>query len=135
MSAHSLVQYYLLKQDLSYQDDDMCLNDVYRAAIIEGKLTFGALKRIFFRRMKREGKLICIYCQEPLKIYNTKERVMTGLAHNKLPKDMATIEHITPIADGGLKYVESNWACACSDCNNKRNRLPVFKVTDTKYIF
>ena len=135
MEAHSLVQYYFLKRSLVTQDADIRLNSKYRRALIEGTITFTTLKDKFFKRMESEGKLICVYCQEPLKIYQIEERARYSKDKYQVPKDMATIEHLVPVADGGLKYVESNWACACSKCNNKRDRLPVFKVTETKYIF
>lgn len=125
--AHSSYQYHQLRS--WYREIDV--DSIREVELIEQlkafEITFQALKKIFFRRMRREGKLICVYCQRDLKIYK-------GLK-GKLPDDMVTIEHFTPIKDGGLKYNEVNFLCACNKCNNNRGSLPAFKISETKYIW
>jgi len=127
MNAHSSYQYYHLRQYYQSLDIDRMKNEELKQLLQDGKLTFQAIKAIWLRRMKREGKLICVYCQQPVKIY-------TGVT-GKQPKDMATLDHLIPLSQKGLKYVESNFLCSCSICNGKRDTLPAFKITDTKYIY
>ena len=127
MNAHSSYQYYHLRQYYQSLDVDRIRNEERKQLIQNGKLNFQAIKAIWLRRMEREGKLICVYCQEPVKIY-------TGIT-GKQPKDMATLDHLIPLSEKGLKYDESNFICSCSTCNGKRDILPSFRVTDAKYIF
>jgi 5-methylcytosine-specific restriction endonuclease McrA len=127
MDAHSSYQYQLLKEYYVSLDVDIQENKFLRQCMVDGMLTFSMLKLMFFKKKEREGKLICVYCQEPLKIY-------IGSKGN-LPKDMVTLDHFIPLSQGGLKYVESNFLCTCDGCNNKRDINPSYKVTETKYIW
>lgn len=127
MNAHSVVQYNFYKADLSALDKEIEENRIIRNMVIKHKANFTEIKQAFLRRMEAEGKLFCIYCQRDLKIYVDKTM--------KMPPDMATIEHLVPTSQGGLKYHESNFACACNSCNNKRGVQPIFKITETEYIW
>ncbi len=112
MDAHSIIQYNFYKADLSTLDREILENTIIRNMVIAHEDNFSQIKLRFLRRMEREGKLICVYCQIQLKIYENQTK--------RLPEDMATIEHLVPISQGGLKYHESNFACACNGCNNRR---------------
>lgn len=129
MNPHSVIEYMYLKAQLAAQDRDNVRNQWFRERVYNKDYsTFAMLKRLFLYRMKIEGKLICVYCQKPLEVYAETFK-------GNLPSDYATIEHIVPISEGGLKYDESNFACACSSCNNRRGTLPAFKISETQYIF
>lgn len=132
MEAHSVVQYNFYKADLSALDRETQENAIIRKMVIKHETNFSQLKQAFLNRMESEGKLFCIYCQLPLKIYTGTEG--TGIS-GKPPSDLATIEHLIPTSQGGLKYHESNWACACWGCNNRRGVQPIFKITETEYIW
>jgi len=127
MHPHSIVQYNFYKHGLSTLDRDIQENTIIREMVIAKEDNFSQIKLRFFRKMEAEGKLICIYCQIDLKIY-------TGITKN-FPSDMVTLEHLVPLSQGGLKYHESNFACACSGCNGQRAVAPIFKITDTHYIW
>ena len=124
--AHSFFKYILFKIELAKLDRDIQANAVLREMVIAKEITFAAIKKIYLKKMERLNKLFCIYCQKPLKIYTVK---------GNLPEDMATIEHVIPLSEGGLKYHESNFACACPKCNNKRKTLPVHQISETQYTF
>jgi hypothetical protein len=109
------------------QDEDIQTERRMKAALIAGEITFKAIKTIFFKRMRKQKMLRCVYCERRLRIYKSQ--------YGKLPKDMATLEHLTPLKYNGLKYTEINFACSCSECNGKRGVEPVFKVSETKYIW
>lgn len=125
--AHSAYQYNLLKISYYELDEDIRTERMRRQMLINGTITFGVIKNTFFKHMRKQKKLKCIFCQRKLKMYKN--------INGKLPKDMVTLEHLTPLASNGLKYTESNFGCSCNDCNNKRGILPIFKINSTKYIW
>jgi hypothetical protein len=126
--AHSSYQYMLLIDEYKQLDINIQRNYELRLSVIENGYNYSYLKHIFFKRMEKEKKLICVYCQKPLKVYRRFE-------HKIKPADMVTLEHNTPISKGGLKYDESNFLCACDKCNNERGDLPNYKISETHYIF
>ena len=54
------------------------------------------------QRLYRESHGICVWC------------------HKSIPFEIATIEHVIPIAKGGLRNDRRNLALACAPCNQVR---------------
>jgi 5-methylcytosine-specific restriction endonuclease McrA len=51
----------------------------------------------------------CHYCKK------------TGLkSQSDVPAELATLDHVQPLAKGGLKFHSSNIVVACSPCNNRK---------------
>lgn len=64
--------------------------------------------------LKEKGELVCTYCGKR----NLKKDAPD------YDKMLATIDHIIPLAKGGLKYDLKNLTVACSPCNNnKKDKL------------
>lgn len=125
--AHSAYQYHQFKMSLYELDEDIQTERNRRQMLIEGKITFRVIKNTFLKKLRKQKRLRCIFCQKKLKLYKG--------VYGVLPKDMATLEHLVPLSFNGLKYTESNFGCSCSDCNNKRDIRPIFKISDSKYIW
>lgn len=65
----------------------------------------------YLRRIKDErGELVCEYCGKR----------HLHIEKHKSNSNLATIDHIKPIAMGGHKYDDANLAVACFSCNQKK---------------
>lgn len=65
----------------------------------------------YLRRIKKErGELVCEYCGKR----------HLHIEQRKSNSHLATIDHIKPIAAGGNRYDEENFAVVCFKCNQKK---------------
>jgi 5-methylcytosine-specific restriction endonuclease McrA len=70
--------------------------------------------RLFREIMARDGGR-CVYCDSPVRPRGP------GLHR---ARDLATLDHLTPRAEGGRTVVQ-NLALACQACNNARGTMSV----------
>jgi len=71
------------------------------------------VRRKLFDRIKRTQGMRCHWCKCQIK------RIPLGY-RGALDDDHATLEHLTPIMEGGAKYNRRNIVLACNRCNNAR---------------
>lgn len=74
---------------------------------------------------ERDGNLCC-WCSRPLAL----APVVGPSGRKHYPPNMATVEHLTPIADGGTNDL-GNLALSCARCNNEREHDPEISGTGT----
>lgn len=125
LSTKSSLQYYLLKNSYIEQDEDIIFDKFVRKEIKKGNLLNIGIKEVFFKNIIRKfGNLKCQICGA--------ENLERGSVTKKAKK-LATIEHVIPIALGGLKYNSKNFICTCSDCNGKRGLSPLRNIGNDMY--
>ncbi len=109
-------------------DMDYIIEKIIRAEILKGNLINIKIKKRFFQKVKNKfGRLKCQIC-------NNDDLIEIG-KNGKQPHNLATIEHVIPISQGGLRYVDSNYICTCSKCNGERGDKPMFYIGNDMYIF
>jgi 5-methylcytosine-specific restriction endonuclease McrA len=70
------------------------------------------------KKLREQGNLICHYCKKPNLEIGNRESFM--LYKNSNNKNIATIDHIEAIGNGGDKYDENNMVISCKKCNTKK---------------
>lgn len=84
---------------------------------------------MFFNKIKNKfGKLKCQIC-------GNIDLIESNIGNKKTPSNLATIEHITPKSQGGLKYNDINFICTCNKCNNTRGLSPLFQINDEMWVY
>lgn len=122
----------LLYKQLLNQDEDFIEHKTLSQHLVDGKINKSVIRRIFFRRLiARYGSVYCRLCKRHDLVVNFRSK--SGPAKNPSRKDRkqdnwATIDHIIPISDGGLKYSFKNMMCLCNSCNNKKGNKRVIKT-------
>lgn len=78
-------------------------------------------REIFLIRRQKEnnGNLQCDYCGRKHLDIGGKE--MADLAANNKNPNLATVDHIDPLANEGEKFNENNMAVACKKCNRTKS--------------
>lgn len=72
---------------------------------------------------KKHREFRCYYCNKS----NLK-------AQSDIPSELATLDHVQPLAKGGTRFHSSNIVIACSPCNNKKKDKSVEEfVTSSKF--
>lgn len=113
----SLAAGILLREELRVQDQDY----IDRIDSLDTWLEFREqyLKKI----LEAEGTLTCKYCGHTnLEIGGRSPK---DLIQNNKNKNLATIDHILALANGGEKYDEKNMCVSCKKCNRKKSDKPV----------
>jgi 5-methylcytosine-specific restriction endonuclease McrA len=114
-SIKSLAASVLLKNDLMFQDVDYLEDELHKW------LEFR--ERYLYKQLILKKGLICTYCGKPhLEIGGRTPKDI--IANNKNP-NLATIDHITALANGGSKYDEDNLCVSCKKCNRNKGTTPV----------
>jgi len=105
----------LLRNKLLYQDVDF-VEDSFWTWL---KFRDEYLKKI----LKQKGDLVCSYCGKPhLEVGGLTPQEL--IQNNKNP-NLATIDHITALANGGAKYDETNLTVSCKNCNKNKGTKEV----------
>jgi 5-methylcytosine-specific restriction endonuclease McrA len=79
-------------------------------------------REVYLKRREEQngGNLVCDYCgRERLEIGGKKPEDLNK--NNKNP-NLATIDHIHPLADEGEQYNENNMCVSCKTCNRKKSK-------------
>lgn len=100
----------LLKNELMYQDEDFILDDL--ATWLEFR------EQYLTKELKKNGDLVCKYCGK--KHLEIGGRTPKDLSINNKNKNLATIDHIVALSNGGEKYSEANMCVCCKKCNSKK---------------
>ena len=128
--AHSLINYSYLKEFYRSNDPDEIENSVLRTKLVRGEIINSIMKKWFFEKFKKNhGKLFCQVCKKTNLIESGKD-----IKKKDIPF-LATIEHIIPTSQGGLKYHYSNFLVTCDTCNSNRGILPMFQVSEFLWIY
>jgi 5-methylcytosine-specific restriction endonuclease McrA len=107
----------LLKNDLMIQDVDYIEKEDNLNIWLEFREVY--LNKI----LQKDGDLVCVYCGKPhLEVGGRTPKDL--ILNNKNP-NLATIDHIHALSDGGAKYDEKNMCVACKKCNRKKGNKPV----------
>lgn len=64
-------------------------------------------------RLFKEQRGLCYYCARPMALLKLGEK-------DRAPSNLATLDHIIPLAKGGARGPTINCVCACKKCNNER---------------
>lgn len=129
ISPKSILNYILLKEEYKLNDLEYIKEKEIKKEISKGNLYNIGIKKSFFKKIKKKfGKLKCQVC-------GNDDLIENGIGRGKQPDNLATIEHIIPISEGGFKYIETNYLCTCNKCNNKRGIKPLFPLGNDMYIY
>ena len=111
----SLAAGVLLKNDLMYQDADFLEDDMW---------TWLEFREHYLKKqLTLKGDLVCVYCGKPhLEIGGRTPKDL--ILNNKNP-NLATIDHILALSQGGAKYDENNLCVSCKKCNGKKGSKSV----------
>lgn len=100
----------LLKNELRIQDVDYLADELW--VWLEFRENY--LKEV----LAKEGDLVCKYCGKPhLEIGG---RTPEDLEINNKNPNLATVDHIIALDNGGEKYDKNNLCVACKKCNGKK---------------
>lgn len=112
MASAILLREYLKAQDIDYINSIDSLS-----AWLEFR------EKYLVKTFMATGDLVCAYCGRPhLEIGG---RNPEDLHKNNRNPNLATIDHITALSNGGNKYDENNLCVSCKKCNNKKNNKDV----------
>lgn len=112
-----------LNNQLKIQDIDYIEHLSLRQKLIDGVLNKTKIKSEFLKGKK----LICSICKRDL--------ITTITPKSKtVPDNLATIDHITPLSAGGLRYSFRNMLILCHKCNNDKGSKRVVKTSDGSYL-
>lgn len=110
MAASLLLRNELMFQDVDFIEDSMWVWLEFR-------------ERYLKKQLALHGDLVCKYCGKPhLEIGGRTPKDL--ILNNKNP-NLATIDHIVALANGGERYNENNLCVACKKCNGKKGTKPV----------
>jgi len=110
----SLAALLLLNNELMYQDEDFILGDL--ATWLEFR------EQYLTKKLAENGDLVCKYCgKNHLEIGG---RAPKDLAVNNKNPNLATVDHIVALSEGGEKYNEKNMCVCCKKCNSKKGSKP-----------
>ena len=116
----SLAAYILLRNELLFQDEDF-VNDPLNKWL--------EFREIYLNNiLKQNGDLVCAYCGK--KHLEIGGRTPQDFGKNNKNPNLATIDHIDPLSNGGAKYDEKNLCVACKKCNMKKGNKPVEIFTE-----
>lgn len=121
MTSKSRYQYKLLTKFYKTRDEDYIIETFMR----ENHLKQMSKELFFERFIQKHGMLKCQICGKENLIRFDKNKVDIS----------ATIEHIIPKKEGGLRYSSSNFICSCNNCNNNRGDKPLIKISNERYIY
>ena len=124
--SHSLAAGLLLRNELRFQDVDY-LEDTRDLD------TWLEFREIYLKKkLQLDGDLVCAYCGKPhLEIGG---RTPQDLIKNNKNPNLATIDHIQPLSDGGERYNEKNLTVACKKCNKDKGSKSVDDFKPKKII-
>lgn len=110
----------LLKNELRFQDVDYLADELWVWLEFREKY----LKKV----LAEKGELVCVYCgKRHLEIGG---RTPEELEKNNKNPNLATVDHITALINGGEKYNEKNMCVSCKKCNGKKDDKPVEAFKD-----
>jgi 5-methylcytosine-specific restriction endonuclease McrA len=97
----------------------MCKDYSHEEHINDNYWVWLAFREQFFMDAGKDGTT-CFYCGK------------TGLDHNADAWDdnLATLDHVVPLAAGGGLYDKNNLVVACSKCNSKKGKLSAEEFID-----
>jgi hypothetical protein len=112
LAAALLLRNFFRLQDVDYLEDTRSL---------EVWLEF---REIYLKKiLERDGDLVCKYCG---KIHlEVGGRTPEDLKRNNKNPNLATIDHIQALANGGERFNEKNLAVACKKCNKDKGTKSV----------
>lgn len=114
-SIKSRAAYILLFEKLHAQDEDFLAKTDSLWVWLDAREVY--LKK---RQDKNNGNLVCDYCgREHLDIGGKRPE---DLIKNNKNSNLATIDHIHPLADEGEKFNEDNMCVSCKTCNKKKGK-------------
>jgi 5-methylcytosine-specific restriction endonuclease McrA len=120
----SLAAGLLLKNELMLQDVDYLENDLW--------VWLEFREQYLKEQLELHGDLVCAYCGKPhLEIGGRTPQDL--ILNNKNP-NLATIDHIVALANGGEKYYEKNLCVSCRECNQKKGTKPLYIFLENKNI-
>ncbi len=100
ISPKSFLSYIMLKNDYKLLDIDYIKEREVKSEIKKGNYINMGIRKAFFKKVKRKfGRLKCQVC-------NNDNLIEKAQGKEKKSPNLATIEHVIPISEGGLKYVE-----------------------------
>jgi 5-methylcytosine-specific restriction endonuclease McrA len=130
--ASSFAAAIMLQEHYRAQDEDYLEDREHKEKFAAGKMNKGVLRRVFFRRLAKQGRLFCVLCgRDDLLVRYPPRRnnPRKGTKHRApTPDNLATIDHIVPLAEGGLKYSLRNYMCLCNKCNERKGSRSVLRV-------
>jgi 5-methylcytosine-specific restriction endonuclease McrA len=110
LAAGLLLKNELMLQDVDYLEDELWIWLEFR-------------ERYLKKQLALHGDLVCVYCGKPhLEIGGRTPKDL--ILNNKNP-NLATIDHILALSEGGARYDENNLCVACKKCNGKKGSKPV----------
>lgn len=119
LAAGLLLRNELMLQDVNYLNSDFLSWLEFREQYLK-------------KQLELHGALICAYCGKPhLEIGGRTPKDL--FLNNKNP-NLATIDHITALANGGEKYNEKNLCVSCKKCNRKKGTKSVEKFMKNKNV-
>jgi len=109
-AADLLLRNELMFQDVDYLEDNLWIWLEFR-------------ERYLKKQLALHGDLVCKYCGKPhLEIGGRTPKDI--ILNNKNP-NLATIDHMVALANGGEKYNENNLCVACKKCNGNKGAKPI----------
>ncbi len=127
----------LLHRSCQRIDEDYIEDADFKFRLAAGTINKGVIRRVFFRRLQKQGRLFCVLCKRDDLIVRypsrRKKKALPVKRRENDPDNLATIDHIIPLCEGGLKYSTRNMMCLCNSCNNKKSNYSVIK-TSTGYM-
>ena len=110
----SLASYLLMKKDFER------LDPYIKEQKIPFRIWLTFRNRLLLRLKKQnKGNLICTYCR--------REHLVTNFQLKGIRQERkATLDHVVPLAKGGMRFDESNLVACCSKCNEKKGHLREF---------
>ena len=114
----------LLKNELTLQDVDYLEDDVH--------MWLEFRERYLMKQLQLNGDLTCTYCEKPhLEIGG---RTPQDLILNNRNPNLATVDHIVALANGGERYDEENLCVSCKECNKNKGTKSLEEFLKNKIV-